>query len=163
MRPDNILQKNIMMYNAVELRSMDIEKMNSKKIGLVFNTTQMGKDPSWLLDNSSIETYGASWSNFGYEIIYRINEIRAPISVVAELKRAFMKPFGLHLNQYRFEPTFWRIYWDRGQLRVNLMKECEDGLDKIARRNDIAVILNDVIIQPRPMDYIRVYIEQNEM
>lgn len=134
-----------------------------KKTGLIFNTTQMGKDPSWLLDNSSVEIYGASWNNFGYEIIFRISEIHAPTRVITELKRAFMKPFSLHLDQYQFEPTFWRIYWDRGQLRVNMIKESEDGLDRIARRNKMAVILNDVIVQPRPIDYIREYIKQNKI
>ena len=136
--------------------------MKSGKIGLVYNKTQMGNDTSWLLDSSSIELYGTSWSNFGYEIIYRISEIHAPTRVINELKHAFSAPFGLNPNHYRFEPTFWRIYWDRGQLRVNLMKECERGLDKIAWRNNIVVILNDVVIQPRPIGYIEEYIKQNK-
>jgi len=136
--------------------------MKIGKIGLIYNKTQMGSDPSWLLDNSSIEVFGASWSNFGYEIIYRISEIHAPTRIIYELKQVFSKPFGLTPNHYQFEPTFWRIYWDRGQLRVNLMKECERGLDKIARRNKIVVILNDVVIQPRPIGYIEEYIKQNK-
>ena len=140
----------------------NIKKMEIGKIGLIYNKTQMGNDPSWLLDNSSIEVFGASWSNFGYEIIYRIGDIHAPTRVINELKQAFSTPFGLTPNHYRFEPTFWRIYWDRGQLRVNSMKECEYGLDKIARQNNIAVIINDVIIQPRPMGYLDEYIKQSE-
>jgi len=74
-----------------------------------------------------------------------------------------MKPFGLTPNQYQFEPTFWRIHWDRGQLRVNLMKECEHCLDKIAQQNKISIILNDVLVQPQPNDYIQTRIKQNEV
>jgi hypothetical protein len=61
--------------------------MKIGKIGLIYNKTQMGSDPSWLLDNSSIEVFGASWSNFGYEIIYRISEIHAPTRIIYELKQ----------------------------------------------------------------------------
>lgn len=135
--------------------------MKSEKTGLIYNTTIMGNDHSWLLDDSSIEAFGTSWSDFGYEIAYRMDEIHAPTRIIQELKNAFMKPFGLTTNQYRFEPTFWRVYWNRGQLRVNLIKECERGLDEIAKLNDIALTLNDVIIQPRPMGYIQAMIKQN--
>ena len=136
--------------------------MINERTGLIYNLNQMGDDHSWLLDNSSIETTGASWRNFGYEIIYRIDEIHASKSAIMQLKRAFMKPFKLPREQYRFEPTIWRVYWDRGQLRIHMLKECEKEMDKMARKNKIAVFLNDVIIQPRPMDYITATIEQKQ-
>jgi hypothetical protein len=133
-----------------------------KQIGLIYNTSQMGENPSWLLDSTSIETFGSSWTDFGYEIIYRPQEIRATTELIEELKKTFMKPFGLSDKHYRFEPTFWRVYWDRGQLRVNLLHESEKGLDRVARENNLALMLNDVIIQPRPVGYIRKMVELNK-
>jgi len=130
--------------------------------GLVYNKNVfVDGDTSWIFDSSSIETYGASWQDFGYEIIFRLKEIRASERVIKELKEAFMKPFGLSQDQYRFEPTFWRIYWDRGQLRASMIKDCEDTLDRIARKNRIVIRLNGVIIQPRPMGYIQDCVESN--
>ena len=130
--------------------------------GLVYNKNVfVNGDTSWIFDSSSIETYGASWQDFGYEIIFRLEEIRASERVIKELKEAFMKPFGLSQDQYRFEPTFWRIYWDRGQLRASMIKDCEDALDRIARKNRIVIRLNGVIVQPRPMGYIQNCVESN--
>lgn len=131
--------------------------------GLIYNKDVFADgDTSWIFDSSSTETFGSSWKGFGYEIIFRPEEIRAPERVIKELKEAFMKPFGLPQNQYRFESTFWRIYWDQGQLRASMIKECEDALDRVAKKNGILIRLNGVIIQPRPMGYIRKYVELNE-
>ena len=131
--------------------------------GLVYNKDVfVDGDTSWIFDSSSTETFGSSWKGFGYEIIFKPEEIRAPERVIKELKEAFMKPFGLPQNQYRFESTFWRIYWDQDQLRASMIKECEDALDRIAKNNRIVIRLNGVIIQPRPMGYIRKSVELNE-
>jgi len=94
------------------------------------------------------------------EPIFR--EIRAPAKVIKQLHKAFMKPFGLSKEHYRFEPTFWRVYWDREMLNASTIKECDKGLDRVARNNNVAVRLNGVVIQPRPMDYIQKSIELNE-
>lgn len=136
--------------------------MTNQKIGLIYNTNIMGENPSWLLDSTSIETWGSSWSDFGYEIIYRVEELRTNDRILNELKTVFMKPFNLSREHYRFDPTFWRVYWDRGQWRVSLLKECEAALDKVARDNKIALILNDIVIQPRPMGYIQQELTMNK-
>src|SRR3989338_3000457 len=135
--------------------------MSNKKIGLIYNKSIMGSNPSWWLDSSSIETYGSSWSPFGYEIIYRIEEPRETERVVNDLKKAFAAPFGLPREHYSFEPTFWRVYWDRGPWPVSLLKECEAGMDKVAKNNNFTFMLNGVIIQPRPMGYIEQMIKSN--
>ena len=122
----------------------------------------IGDDPAWVFDTSSIETFGSSWSNFGYEIIYRPEEIRASDKVVAELQKAFMRPFGLPNNQYSFEPTFWRVYWDKGMLKASTIKKCDKELDAVAKKNNVAVRLNGVIIQPRPDGYVKKQIADNK-
>jgi hypothetical protein len=135
-----------------------------KKTGLIFNKKAMGnktRKPYWFLDSSSVESFGSSWSAFGYEIIYRFEEPRTTQRVVSDLKRAFMKPFALTLDHYRFEPTFWRIYWDRGPWEASLLRACEAELDKVAKDNALAFTCNGVIIQPRPMGYIKGKIESN--
>jgi len=83
----------------------------NKQTGLVYNKEVFTDgDTSWMFDSTSIETWGSSWQDFGYEIIFRPEEIRAPDRIVRKLKRAFTKAFSLPQNKYCFEPTFWRVY-----------------------------------------------------
>lgn len=130
-----------------------------REIGLI---NLIGDEPAWTFDSSSIETFGSSWYNFGYEIIYRPEEIMASDKVIAELQKAFMKPFGLSKRQYSFEPTFWRVYWDKGMLKASTIRKCDEELDVVARNNNVAVRLNGVIIQPRPGAYIKNQIANNK-
>lgn len=134
-----------------------------QKTGLVYNKQAfLQGDTSWIFDSFSTESFGSSWQNFGYEVIFRLEEIHASEDVMIELKEAFVEPFGLPRKQYSFEPTYWRVYWNRGQLRASVIKACETGLDKVAKKNGIKLIFNGIIIQPRPMGYIQAYIEMNE-
>jgi hypothetical protein len=134
----------------------------NEQTGMVYNKEIFADgDTSWIFDSTSIETWGSSWQDFGYEIVFRIDEIRAPDRVVRKLKGVFMKPFGLPQNQYCFEPTFWRVYWNRGQLRASMIKASEYALDRVASENGIVVKLNGVIIQPRPKGYIQHCVESN--
>ena len=119
----------------------------NKETGLIYTDKFEGGEPFWFIDTCS--------QGFGFEIIYRPEKIRTTDRVIDQLKKAFMKPFGLPEKNYRFEPTLWRIYWDQGDLLLHLLKECEKGMDKVARENGILIIQNGTAIQIRPLDYIR--------
>ncbi len=126
----------------------------NKNIGLIYNTEIMGNPPSYFLDTHSTESLGASWGDFGYEIIYRMEIQSENVSVINKLKEAFVKPFHLSNEHFSFELGFWRIYWDRGQWATSLLRECEARIDAAAVDNGIKIVLNGVTIQPRPMEYI---------
>ena len=125
----------------------------NKKAGLEYDPNFAGGDPFWYID--------ICYSEIGFEIVYRPEEIRANDRVMEQLKEAFMKPFGLLGNRYRFEPTFWRIYWDRGDLSLSLLRECEKAMDEVASENGILVKQNGTAIQIRPLNYLREQIENN--
>jgi hypothetical protein len=130
-----------------------------KPVGLIYNTfSEDAEDTSWIFDSSSTESFGSSWGNFGYEIIFRLEEILAEESAIKELREAFMEPFGLPGRNYRFEPTFWRIYWDKPGLRTSMIHKCEEGLDRVAKRRGVVVRANGILIQPRPMGYLEHYV-----
>lgn len=83
----------------------------NKITGLVYNSfSNDPEDTSWMFDSYSIEGFGSSWKNFGYEIVFRPEEIRAEKNVIRELQEVFMDAFGLPRRNYSFEPTFWRVY-----------------------------------------------------
>ena len=135
-----------------------------KMSGLIYNAfSDDPDDTSWILDSSSIESFGSSWKNFGYEIIFRPEEVRAADSVIRELRDAFIEPFELPRRNYSFEPTFWRIYYDQPGLRASMIQKCEEGLDRVAKRHGVVVRSNGILIQPRPKGYLQHYIELNEI
>lgn len=135
----------------------------NKTFGLVYNEFSNHKeDMSWIFDSYSTETFGASWNKFGYEIIFRLEEIHVTSRVMQELREAFMKPFGLPKNNYKFEPTFWRIYWNQRGLRASMIQKCENTLDEVAKRHCITIRFNGILIQPRPMEYLQQMLEFNK-
>jgi hypothetical protein len=135
----------------------------NKMFGLIHNAfSDHPEDTSWIFDSFSTETFGASWNSFGYEIIFRLEEIHVPARVMQELREAFMEPFGLSKKNYRFEPTFWRIYWNQVGLRASMIQKCENALDKVANRHGITIRSNGILIQPRPMGYLQQMLEFNK-
>jgi hypothetical protein len=135
-----------------------------KITGLVYNAFSNDQgDTSWIFDSYSTEAFGSSWENFGYEIVFRPEEIRAEKNVIRELQEVFIDAFGLPRRNYRFEPTFWRVYWDQAGLRASMIQRCEEGLDIVAKRHHIAVRSNGVVIQPRPKGYLQKYIGLKEI
>ena len=134
-----------------------------KITGLVYNAfSNDPEDTSWIFDSYSMKAF-SSWENFGYEIVFRPEEIRADKNVIQELQKVFMDAFGLPRRNYRFEPTFWRVYWNQAGLRASMIQKCEEGLDIVAKRHRIAVRSNGIIIQPRPTGYLQNYIGLNEI
>ena len=135
-----------------------------KITGLVYNTFSSDpEDTSWIFDSYSTETFGSSWDDFGYEIVFRPEEIRAERNVIQELQEVFMDAFGLPRRNYSFEPTFWRVYWNQAGLRASMIQKCEEGLDIVAKRHRITVRSNGIIIQPRPTGYLQNYIGLNKI
>jgi len=127
-----------------------------KRTGLVYNSfSNSPEDTSWIFDSYSTEAFGSSWENFGYEIVFRPEEIRAGKNIIRELQQAFMDAFGLPRRNYSFEPTFWRVYWNQVVLRASMIQKCEEGLDIVAKRHRIAVRYNAITIQPRPRGYLQ--------
>jgi len=135
-----------------------------KITGLIYNAfSNDPEDTSWIFDSYSTEGFGSSWKNFGYEIVFRPEEIRADKNVIQELQEAFMDAFGLPRRNYSFEPTFWRVYWNQVGLRASMIQKCEEGLDEVAKRHRIAVKSNGITIQPRPRGYLQKYIGLNDI
>ena len=135
-----------------------------KITGLVYNAfSNDPEDTSWIFDSYSTETFGSSWDDFGYEIIFRTEEIRAEKNAIRELQEVFMDAFGLPKRNYRFEPTFWRVYWNQAGLRASMIQKCEEGLDEVAKRHCIVVKSNGITIQPRPRGYLQKYIGLNDI
>jgi len=127
-----------------------------KRTGLVYNAfSDKLEDTSWIFDPNSTEAFGSYWKNFGYEIIFRPEEILAEKNVIRELQKAFMDAFGLTRRNYSFEPTLWRVYWNQAGLRASMIQKCEEGLDEVAKRHHIAVRSNGITIQPRPRGYLQ--------
>jgi hypothetical protein len=71
-----------------------------QEVGLIYNEKVFPQGDTWIFDSFSTESFGSSWQNFGYEIILRLEEIRASEQAVVELKEAFVKTFGLPRKQY---------------------------------------------------------------
>jgi hypothetical protein len=126
-----------------------------QKTGLVYIafSPDNPKEPTRFID-SSISALG----QYGFEIIIRLEDVRASETIIMELKSAFKKPFGLPDDHYVFEPTFWRTYWDKGDLSINKLEECERLLDEIARKNGILIRSNGLVVQPRSLDYLKEWI-----
>lgn len=125
-----------------------------KKTGLIYSKNYIGGAPYWHIDICSSEV--------GFEIAFRPSEIHATDRVISDIKKAFMKPFALPEENNFFESTFWWIYWDKGGLPLHLLKECEKGMDTVARKYGILIEQNGTTILIRPKEYILEKIANNK-
>jgi hypothetical protein len=101
-----------------------------------------------------------SW-NIGFEIVYRLIFYTDDTRLIEEFMTAFKKAFGLSDEHYEIEQelsvgssVYWRVYWDREGFELNILKKCEDSLDKVAERNNTKVIVVEMAIIPRSLDTI---------
>jgi len=109
-----------------------------------------------------------SW-NIGFDIVYRLIFYASDTRLIEKFRMAFKKAFGLSDAHYEVDQqldagssVFWRVYWDREGFELNLLKKCEDGLDKVAESNNTRVLVLEMAIIPRSLDTIRQRVEMNE-
>jgi hypothetical protein len=104
----------------------------------------------------------------GFEIVYRLIFYTDDTRLIEKFRTAFKKAFGLSNEHYEVgqelgvgSSVYWRVYWDREGFELNLLKKCEDGLDKVAESNNTRVVVVEMAIIPRSLDTIRQEIKMN--
>jgi hypothetical protein len=109
-----------------------------------------------------------SW-NIGFEIVYRLIFYTDDTRPIEKFRTEFKKAVGLSDEHYEIEQelsagssVYWRVYWDREGFELNLLKKCEDGLDKVAESNNTRVIVLEMAIIPRSLDTIRQEVKTNK-
>lgn len=98
---------------------------------------------------------------FGFEIVYRLIFFTSDTIVLENFKTSFKKAFSLSDTHYDLDQklqagssVFWRIYWDREGFELNLLEKCETELNRIAEANDTRVVVLEMTIIPRSLEYI---------
>ena len=109
-----------------------------------------------------------SW-NIGFEIVYRLIFHTRDPQLMDKFRTAFKKAFGLPDEYYEVDmvsdfgsSVFWRVYWDRKGFELNLLEKCETKLNKVAESNNTRVVVLEMAIIPRSLDYIHQLIEVNK-
>jgi len=104
--------------------------------------------------------------NFGFEVVYRLIFYTCDTRLIEKFRIAFKKAFGLPDNHYEIEQApsvgnsvFWRVYWDKKGFELNLLEKCETKLNKVAESNNTRVVVLEMAIIPRSLDYIHQLIE----
>jgi len=107
--------------------------------------------------------------DFGFEVVYRLIFYTSDIRSIEKFRIAFKKAFGLSEEHYEVEQVpeignsvFWRVYWDRGGFELNLLEKCETKLNKVAEGTNTRVVVVEMAIIPRSLDYIRQAVEANK-
>ena len=106
--------------------------------------------------------------NFGFEIVYRLIFYTCDTRLIEKFRTAFKKAFGLPEDHYEVDQVpevgssvFWRVYWDRQGFELNLLEKCETKLNKVAERSGTRVVILEMAIIPRSLDYINQSVEAN--
>ena len=99
---------------------------------------------------------------FGFEIVYRLIFYTSETNLIQKFEACFKEAFGLSdinydLNQQlqAGSSVFWYVYWDREGFELNVLERCEAELNRIAEAADTKVVVLEVAIIPRSLDYIR--------
>jgi len=98
--------------------------------------------------------------------VYRLILYTSGTDVIEKFWIAFRKAFGLSEDRYDVEQVlgvgnnvFWRVYWDRKGFELNILEKCENKLNKVAEGNSTKVIVVEMVIIPRSLDYINQSVE----
>lgn len=105
----------------------------------------------------------------GHEIVYRLIFYTQDTRLLEKFRAVFKKAFGLSQQHYDIaqatevgSSVFWRVYWDRGELDLRLLEKCENGLDKAAEVGGTRIVVVQMMIIPRSLDYIHQAVEANK-
>ena len=122
------------------------------------------KDCSYRVDHFSSPN---DW-NFGFEVVYRLIFYTSDTDVMEKFRIAFRKAFGLSEDHYDVEQVLgvgnsivWRVYWDKKGFELNLLEKCENKLNTAAEGNGTKVVVVEMAIIPRSLDYINQSVEAN--
>lgn len=107
--------------------------------------------------------------DFGFEVVYRLIFYTSDTRLIEKFRIAFKKAFGLSDDHYEVEQipsignsVFWRVYWDKKGFELKLLEKCEDKLNKVAEGNSTRVVVVEMAIIPRSLDYIHHSVEINK-
>jgi len=107
--------------------------------------------------------------NLGFDVVYRLIFYTCDTRLIEKFRTAFKKAFGLSDDHYEIEQApsvgnsvFWRVYWDKKGFELNLLEKCETKLNKVAESNNTRVVILEMAIIPRSLDYIHQLIEVNK-
>ena len=107
--------------------------------------------------------------DFGVEVVYRLIFYTCDTRLIEKFRMAFKKAFGLSEEHYEVEQVpevgssvFWRVYWDREGFELNLLEKCETKLNKVAEDTNTRVVVVEMAIIPRSLEYIHGVVEVNK-
>lgn len=99
--------------------------------------------------------------DFGFEVAYRLIFYTCDNRLIEKFRAAFKKTFGLSEKHYEVEQVpeagssvFWRVYWDRKGFELSLLEKCETELNTVAEAADTRVVVMEMAIIPRSLEYI---------
>ena len=104
----------------------------------------------------------------GFEVVYRLIYYTRETRLIEKFRTAFKKSFNLSEEHYDVEQiseagssVYWRVYWDRAGFELNLLEKCETKLNKVAEGNNKRIVVLEMAIIPRSLDYIHGIVKVN--
>ncbi len=58
--------------------------------------------------------------------------------------------------------VFWRVYWDKEGFELNFLEKCENKLNRVAEGTNTRVVVVEMAIIPRSLEYISQAVELNK-
>ncbi len=103
----------------------------------------------------------------GFEVVYRLIFYTRDRRVMDKFKAGFKYVFALSAEHFELQEmsgadsVFWRVYWDRGRLDLELLEQCEKKLDEVAAADKTRVAIVSMVIIPRSLNYIHQQLQRN--